>query len=236
MHHCKLLLFSTRHFWHDPDSEPPRTNTICLDGPRRGNHDKVFFWAAASVAIAAATAPAQAQNRYLGDIFIAGYGFCPRGTTSAEGQLVAISSNTALYSIYSTTYGGDGRTNFQLPDMRSRGPIGQGPGPGLTNYPQGARGGAETITLTTNNLPAHSHNGRVRATTGGPTTNNPADATFPTFPAGTNMYSNGNDNTPMHDDDVQISPAGNGQAFNNRNPFLSLRYCVVLQGIFPPRN
>lgn len=197
---------------------------------------KKLFISVAAVAIASATAPAQAQDRYLGDVFIAGYGFCPRNTTSAEGQLLAISSNTALFSLYGTTYGGDGRTTFQLPDFRSRSPLGQGPGPGLTNYPQGARGGVETITLTTNQMPTHRHDARVRASGGAPNTNDPSGNTFATFPAGTNQYTTAADNVTMGNDEVQVANTGNGQGYNNRNPFLSLRYCVVLQGIFPPRN
>ena len=195
-----------------------------------------FLIGAAGLAIAASTTSAHAQDRYLGDVFIAGYTFCPRGTTSAEGQLLAISSNSALFSLYGTTYGGDGRTTFQLPDLRSRSPIGQGPGPGLTNYPQGARGGVENITLTENQLPSHTHDGRVRGSTTAPTTNSPNGSTFPTFPSGTNMYTNGADNVTMANDEVQIARTGESQPYNNRNPFLSLRYCVVLQGIFPPRN
>ena len=195
-----------------------------------------FLFGAAGIAVAAAAVPAQAQERYIGDIFIAGYTYCPRGTTSAEGQLLAISQFTALYSLYGTTYGGNGTTNFQLPDLRSRSPIGQGPGPGLTNYPQGATGGAENITLTINTMPQHTHDGRVRASTTAPTTNSPNGTTFATFPSGTNQYTNGADNVTMADDEVQIARTGNGQSFNNRNPFLSLRYCVVLEGIFPSRN
>ena len=191
---------------------------------------------AAGVSIAAVTMPVQAQERYLGDIFIAGYTYCPRGTTSAEGQLLAISQFSALFSLYGTTYGGNGTTNFQLPDLRSRSPIGQGPGPGLTNYPQGATGGAENITLTVNNMPQHNHDARVRASTSLPSTNSPNGGTFATFPEGTNQYTDGNDNITMEDNEVQIGRTGNSQAFNNRNPFLSLRYCVVLEGIFPSRN
>lgn len=193
-----------------------------------------YIFGAAGIAIAATAMPSHAQDRYLGDIFIAGYTFCPRNTTSAEGQLLAISSNTALYSLYGTTYGGDGRTTFQLPDLRSRSPIGQGPGPGLTNYPQGARGGVEQVTLTINQLPAHNHGARVRASNAAPTTGSPDGSTFATFPD--NHYTNGADNITMSDNEVQVQRTGNGQPYNNRNPFLALRYCVVLQGIFPPRN
>lgn len=195
------------------------------------------YTAAACAALLATSAvPAQAQERYLGDIFIAGYTFCPRGTTSAEGQLLAISQFSALFSLYGTTYGGNGTTNFQLPDLRSRSPIGQGPGPGLTNYPQGATGGAESITLTNNQLPTHRHDARVRASGGAPNTNDPNGNTFATFPPGTNQYTTAADNVTMANDEVQVANTGNGQAFNNRNPFLSMRYCVVLEGIFPSRN
>ncbi len=180
--------------------------------------------------------PAHAQSRYIGDIFIAGYTYCPRGTTSAEGQLLAISQFTALFSLYGTTYGGNGTTNFQLPDLRSRSPIGQGPGPGLSNYPQGAEGGVENITLTTNQLPTHSHTATVNVSRSNATTRAPTNAYFSR--ATTNTYEENTAPTgdTMNAGTLSVANTGNGQAYNNRNPYLSLRYCVVLEGIFPSRN
>ena len=104
--------------------------------------------AALSAIVLAATVaqPVQAQDRYLGEIITVGYTFCPRGTYEANGQLLSIRENTALFSLFGTTYGGDGRTTFALPDLRGRVIVGQGQGPGRANVPQGAMptGGASS--------------------------------------------------------------------------------------------
>ncbi len=190
----------------------------------------------AGAGLFALTAPAQAQDRYLGDIFMVGYTFCPRNTASAEGQLLAISSNTALYSLYGTTYGGDGRTTFALPDLRSRSPIGQGPGPGLTNYPQGARGGVQDITLTTNQLPTHSHTATVNVSRSNANTRAATNAYFARATGNTYEENTAPTGDTMNAGTVSVANTGNGQSFSNRNPFLSIRFCAVMQGIFPPRN
>lgn len=196
----------------------------------------LFFSATCAAALSVSIAPAEAQERTLGDIITVAYDFCPRFTMEAQGQLLSVSSNSALFSLYGTTYGGNGTSNFALPDLRGRYTFSQGQAPGLPAYAQGSDGGAVAVTMLESNMPSHTHDGRIRATTAGPTTNNPNDATFPTFPAGQNQYSNGNDNTAMHDDDVQISRTGGGQPFSVMNPFLTLRQCVVTAGIFPSRN
>lgn len=94
------------------------------------------------------SAEANAQEEYLGQVMLVGFNFCPRGTVAAEGQLLPIASNSALFSLYGTIYGGDGRTTFALPDLRGRSPISMGQGPGLGNYPEGRKGGSETFTVT----------------------------------------------------------------------------------------
>ena len=98
----------------------------------------------AAALLAMGAAPAQAQDRYLGEIFMFGGNFCPRNTLPAEGQLLAIARNTALFSLFGTYYGGDGRTTFALPDLRGRAPAGQGQGPGLRNRGQGEKYGADS--------------------------------------------------------------------------------------------
>lgn len=182
------------------------------------------------------SAPAQAQERVIGEVITVGYSFCPRGTLEASGQLLSIASYETLFSLLGSTYGGDGRVNFALPDLRGRYTISQGQGPGLPHYTQGSRAGSVFTTLLESNMPNHTHDGRIRATTSGPTTNSPVDATFPTFAVGQNIYSNGNDNTAMHDDDVQIARTGGGQPFSVMNPYLTTRQCVVTEGIYPSRN
>ncbi len=99
---------------------------------------------------------------FIGELMLFGGNFCPRGWTNADGQLLAISANSALFSLYGTTYGGDGRTTFGLPDLRGRAAIHTGQGPGLANYAQGQKGGTENLTVQTTNMPSHNHN--VQAT------------------------------------------------------------------------
>jgi microcystin-dependent protein len=181
--------------------------------------------------------PAQAQYRYIGDIFTVGYTFCPRGSFSAEGQLLPISSYSAMFALYGTTYGGNGTTTFQLPDLRSRSPIGQGTGPGLSTFPQGARGGVETITLTTSNLPAHTHTGRMVADKDVQANRASPSGSILGRTPGVDIYVDpAVADDPMATGTIQVDQTGGNLPFNNRNPYLALRFCVVSDGIFPSRN
>jgi microcystin-dependent protein len=153
----------------------------------------------------------------LGTIIMAGFNFAPRGWAFCDGQLLAISSNEALFSLLGTIYGGDGRTTFALPDLRGRMPIHQGTGPGLTNKRIGDRGGAETSTLTTANLPPHAHSlpeVQVRGT---------GDQVVGAATGG----ERGTENT---------SGVGNGQSFGNMPPYLTVNFIIALQGLFPSRS
>jgi len=114
-------------------------------------------WIIAAALMVTGGAAAQAQEKYLGEIMLVGYNFCPGSTTEANGQLIAISQNSALFSLYGTTYGGDGQTTFALPDLRGRVPVQTGQGPGLSNYPLGAAGGTESRALSVAQMPAHAH-------------------------------------------------------------------------------
>ena len=193
----------------------------------------ICLLAAGAALLLPGPASGQAVQRYLGEIILTAAGNCPRNSVAAIGQTLPINSNGALFSLIGSTYGGDGENDFQLPDLRGRAPIGEGRSGGLPYFPIGAKGGAITATLNVLQMPNHTHDGRVRASTSGPTTNNPVDATFPTYPTGENHYSNGNDNTAMHDDDVQISRTGGNQSFSIQNPYLAMRYCIVTTGIYP---
>ena len=106
------------------------------------------------------------MDAFLGSINTFGFNFAPRGWALCQGQLLAISQNSALFSLLGTTYGGDGRTSFGLPDLRGRASVGMGHGPGLSNYSWGERGGSETRTLTSLNLPSHTHNHTYSGGTG----------------------------------------------------------------------
>lgn len=166
--------------------------------------------------------------------------FAPRSWALCEGQLLPIAQNQALFSIIGTIYGGDGRTTFALPDLRGRTMVGPGNGPGLSDYREGQKGGAETTTLNTTNLPSHNHtaSGTVKATAApgnervpannlnfaGDTSGTPYTAT----PANATMATNGVD--------VTVGNTGGGQRFNNMQPYLATYYIICLQGVFPSRS
>ena len=161
--------------------------------------------------------PAFAQEPMLGEIRMVGFSFCPRGWAAADGQLLPINQNTALFSLLGTTYGGDGRSTFALPDLRGRVPVHAGQGGGLSDYRQGAKGGSEQNTLTTSNLPPHQHSIQGVSSGSGNSTGVLIGKGSGTQTATTNQV-------------------GSGQAVNNLSPYLTIRYCVALQGIFPSRN
>lgn len=195
--------------------------------------------AGTAMALTLPATPASAQaTPFIGQIMPVGYTFCPRGFADADGQLLSIAQNTALFSLYGTTYGGDGRTTFALPDLRGRVPIHVGQGPGLTDRRLGSRSGSETNTLSVLNLPAHNHtaavniNNTVPADSGNPTLNHFARSA-------NRIYQNTEGASPgatMAPDTVTIGNTGGGQAVNNMQPYQVIRYCVALQGIFPSRN
>ena len=182
-------------------------------------------------------APVHAQaTPYVGQAMLVGFNFCPVGWSTANGQLLAISSNTALFSLYGTYYGGDGRTTFALPDLRGRVPISQGAGPGLDNYTIGELGGTETTTLVTSNMPAHNHNPRIQVSRIDATTANPIQAYFAraaglTYETGTSLQGD-----TMHSGTIISDTVGGNQPFNNMQPYLTMQWCVALQGIYPSRN
>ncbi|TWT81903.1 Phage Tail Collar Domain protein [Planctomycetes bacterium CA13] len=168
---------------------------------------------------------------YLGQIQMFGFNFPPRGWAQCDGQTLPISQNSALFSLLGTIYGGDGRTTFQLPDLRGRAPEHQGQGPGLPNAPIGGRNGAVTHQLTVQQLPSHSHNFRVDCNTDEGSTDNPQGA-YP-GPSNEDVYS------PSKDDKMggmTTDATGNGSAFDIRGPRLTVNFCIALQGIFPSRS
>lgn len=183
-----------------------------------------------------ASQPANAQLAILGEVMPMASNFCPRGYADASGQLLAISTNQALFSLYGTIYGGDGRTTFALPDLRGRTPIGQGNAPGLGTFTQGSKGGSTSFTLTVNNLPSHSHTGTIGANPTAADTNQPVRNTFAQS-TGTNAYLDGDPAlNNMHPDTVRINPTGGGQSVAKVSPYQTIRWCVALQGIYPSRN
>jgi microcystin-dependent protein len=179
----------------------------------------------------AVPAPAQGQTPFIGQTMIVGFTFCPRGWVEAAGQLLAIASNTALFSLYGTTFGGDGKTTFALPDLRGRIPIQVGQGPGLPAYVLGQASGTATPTLTLSQLPTHNHT--MMGTTSAASLNSPANNIFGVFASGGIYDTNGPTNQTMNTS--AIASTGGNQPFNNRMPYITLRYCIATQGLFPQR-
>ena len=175
---------------------------------------------------------------FLGEIKMVGFNFAPRDFADCNGQLLAISQNSALFSLLGTTYGGDGRTIFALPDLRGRVPVHTGTGPGLTNRELGTKSGTETVALTPNQLPAHSHpltNGFVPTTDAvgnqtSPDGNRPATAND-----GESNYSDG-PGTGGIELAGNTANSGSNQAHANMPPFLAIRFVIALAGIFPSRS
>jgi microcystin-dependent protein len=166
------------------------------------------------------------SDPFIGEIIMFGGNFAPRGWGLCDGQLLPISSNTALFSLLGTTYGGDGRTTFGLPDLRGRAPVHEGTGPGLSQVRLGERAGDERVTLTTNNLPSHSHD--VNSSSAEGETNDTANA----FLSSTTeeVYASDSDSTMNAG---VVGNSGGGQAVNIRDPYLGINYIIALTGTFP---
>jgi microcystin-dependent protein len=164
---------------------------------------------------------------YIGEIRLVAFSFAPRGWAICSGQLLPINQNQALFALLGTTYGGDGRTTFALPDLRGRIPLGAGQPPAGSTYPLGAAGGEETVKLTTRQLPGHAH--AVHASSAAGTTKNPTTA----YPAGGGAYA-ADKNVRMKA--AMIGRTGGGEEHENRPPYLSLNYVIALQGIFPAQS
>lgn len=173
---------------------------------------------------------------YLGDVMIVGFNFCPRQWAEANGQLLPINSNQALFSLLGTQFGGDGRTTFALPDLRGRFTMGQGDGPGLTPRRAGQKGGAETRIMTVQTMGAHNH--LVNANNNDGDKPGPGGKLLAAAPTGgtgnETVYSTEAPNKQMNS--TMISNTGGNQPFPVADPFLALTHCISLQGLFPSRN
>lgn len=182
--------------------------------------------------------PAQAScgaDPFIGAICVMASNFCPRGYAPAAGQLLPISQNTALFSLLGTNFGGNGQTTFALPDLRGRSAVGDGAGPGLSPVNVGESGGQEQVSITANQMPAHSHSTQVRGTAATGNTDSPVAAVAARLPR-SNIYSSGAADAAMGSSAVVVGSSGNGQPVPVRNPYLGLTHCIALQGIFPSRN
>jgi microcystin-dependent protein len=170
---------------------------------------------------------------FVAEIRIFPFNFAPKGWAFCDGQLLPLSQNTALFSLLGTTYGGDGKSNFALPDMQGNAPMHPGQGPGLSLHDLGETGGSETVTLLESEIPAHAH--AMRGHNGDQADHqSPSPQTSIAQSAQGNAYLNTNQGlVPLSD--VILAPAGGDQPHNNMQPYLTLNFCIALQGVFPPR-
>jgi microcystin-dependent protein len=167
---------------------------------------------------------------FIAEIRMFTFNFAPRGWAWCDGQLLPLSQNTALFSLLGTTYGGNGKSNFALPDLQGRTPIFNGQGPGLSLRDLGETGGAETVTLLESEIPSHSH--ALRNTNEPAEVNNPLNATMTAASAA--IYSSAAGNTNMNA--ATLGVVGGDLPHNNMMPYLALYFCIAMQGVFPPRS
>jgi microcystin-dependent protein len=172
------------------------------------------------------------MEAFLATILLFAGNFAPRGWAFCNGQLIAISQNTALFSLLGTTYGGDGITTFALPNLQGRVPIHFGQGAGLSTYSLGQTGGTENTTLALSNLPQHNH--ALNATTQAGSTSVPTGAYLGNTGALDKEYNTTGTIVAMNAG--AIGMAGQSQPFNNLQPYLAVNFIIALQGIYPSRN
>lgn len=167
------------------------------------------------------------MDPFIGEIRVFALTFTPAGWAPCDGRLLSIAQNQALFAILGPTYGGDGRTNFALPNLNGRAPMGTGSGPGLTPRKLGESGGEAAVTLKPDQA-QHSH--LINVSSQPATSSDPADNVFAASPK---SYAPVGKTAPNNS---VIAPTGGGQPHNNMQPYLPLNYCIALTGIFPPRS
>jgi microcystin-dependent protein len=168
---------------------------------------------------------------FVGEIRMFGFGFAPQGWALCNGQLLPINQNQALFSLLGTTYGGDGRITFAVPDLRSRVPVGQGQGPGLSSYAEGQAGGAETVTLAVSQMPGHTH--PVKASSSAAGSDQPEGRALAR--SASHIYTAGPDASTVLNAGM-LGDAGGSQPHDNIQPYLAVNFCIALAGIFPSRD
>ena len=167
---------------------------------------------------------------FLAEIRIVGFNFAPRGWAFCDGQILPINQNQSLYSLLGTTYGGDGRTSFALPDLRGRTPIHVGRSNGGVDHMLGSKSGEETHTLAGNEMPQHDHVMMASSSTGNspiPAGNVLGVSASPAYHEASSLVSMGSS---------AIANVGGGQAHENMQPWLAVNFCIALMGLFPSRN
>ena len=164
---------------------------------------------------------------FVAEIRMFPFNFAPKGWAFCNGQLLPLSQNTALFSLLGTTYGGDGKTTFALPDLQGRSPMHPGQGAGLSLRDLGETAGSETVTLLESEIPLHSHRPVVSADEGD---DNDPGGNFVGFNGVYTPAANLVNMAP-----TSLAPAGSGLPHNNLMPYLTVNFCIALQGVFPPR-
>ena len=171
------------------------------------------------------------MDPFVAEIRIFPFNFPPKGWAFCDGQILPISQNTALFSLLGTTYGGDGKSNFALPNMQGKAPMHPGQGPGLSLHDLGETGGSDTVTLLESEIPSHTHAVMAFPNPGNVNTGDPTVALARS--RGGNAYKTSG--TSVQFSDQAIAPAGGDQPHNNLMPYLTLNLCIALQGVYPPR-
>lgn len=180
---------------------------------------------------------------FIGEIKILGFNFAPRGYQTCSGQILSISTNTALFSLLGTYYGGNGQSTFALPDLQGRMPIGQGQGPGLPGYDIGEKGGTTSVSILTSNMPPHIHtlnaaSAKLQASTANADELS-AEGNFLATPSNS-IYSGNGATAGVYTGGIQISGStdmsGSGIPIGTMNPFLVINYSIATEGIFPSRS
>jgi microcystin-dependent protein len=178
------------------------------------------------------------SSPFVAEITIFAFNFAPKGWALCQGQLLPISQNTALFSLLGTMYGGDGKSTFALPNLEDQTAVAFGQGAGLSQYFQGEQVGTSTVTLTTGTTPAHNHlwnattdRGNTTAAQGNVTATGAAGS--PQQPTVGKIYSSNAPNQTFSVNELSIT--GSSQPHNNMQPYLTLNFCIAMQGVFPPR-
>lgn len=173
------------------------------------------------------------MDPFVAEIRIFPFNFAPKGWAFCDGQILPLSQNTALFSLLGTTYGGDGKSNFALPNMQGNAPMHPGQGPGLSLHDLGEIGGSETVSLLQSEIPSHNH--AVMTAVNASLVAIPSPAVSLARSRGFNGYQTVTNQNLVTMSDQTLAPAGGDQPHNNMQPYLTLNFCIALQGVYPPR-
>ena len=175
------------------------------------------------------------MDPFVAEIRIFPFNFAPKGWAFCDGQLLPLSQNTALFSLLGTTYGGDGKSNFALPDLQGNAAMHPGQGPGLTDRFLGESSGSQTVTLLITEMPTHTHTANAKVAGGQANPNGLVWGTSSAAKVAANFYAPAAA-SPVNMNPLALSVSGGDQPHNNMMPYLTMNFCIALQGVFPPRS